>query len=101
MGKAQEMFTESGATLTSGSVPVCPFPGFDRLLGRMKSTGKAPGRGDSFAEAFAKVQWSGLVKHCPLAGCAFISVREDDKRYVGWTGPVPIDYWASKVRGPP
>ena len=47
----------------------------------MKSTGEVMGVGDSFAEAFAKAM-VGAGETLPNGGCAFISVREDDKPYV-------------------
>lgn len=62
--------------------PFAKFPGVDTILGpEMKSTGEVMGVGDSFAEAFAKAQL-GASEILPTSGCAFISVREDDKPYV-------------------
>jgi len=62
--------------------PFAKFPGVDTILGpEMKSTGEVMGVGDSFAEAFAKAQL-GASEILPTGGCAFISVREDDKPYV-------------------
>ncbi|WP_312243577.1 carbamoyl-phosphate synthase large subunit [Stutzerimonas nitrititolerans] len=62
--------------------PFAKFPGVDTILGpEMKSTGEVMGVGDSFAEAFAKAQL-GASEILPNSGCAFISVREDDKPYV-------------------
>jgi len=59
--------------------PFAKFPGVDTILGpEMKSTGEVMGVGDSFAEAFAKAQM-GAGETLPISGCAFISVREDDK----------------------
>ncbi|MBB4865131.1 carbamoyl-phosphate synthase large subunit [Pseudomonas nitritireducens] len=59
--------------------PFAKFPGVDPILGpEMKSTGEVMGVGDSFGEAFAKAQL-GASEILPNAGCAFISVREDDK----------------------
>lgn len=46
----------------------------------MKSTGEVMGVGDSFAEAFAKAQM-GAGEVLPTSGCAFISVREEDKPF--------------------
>ncbi len=61
--------------------PFAKFPGVDPILGpEMKSTGEVMGVGDSFAEAFAKAQL-GASEILPTAGCAFISVREDDKPF--------------------
>ena len=62
--------------------PFVKFPGVDTLLGpEMKSTGEVMGIGDSFAEAFAKSQMGANVK-LPMAGNAFISVRDEDKKLV-------------------
>ncbi|MFT6466837.1 ATP-grasp domain-containing protein, partial [Halopseudomonas sp.] len=62
--------------------PFAKFPGVDPILGpEMKSTGEVMGVGDSFAEAFAKAM-VGAGETLPNGGCAFISVREDDKPYV-------------------
>ncbi|HSR36729.1 MAG TPA: ATP-grasp domain-containing protein, partial [Desulfurivibrionaceae bacterium] len=62
--------------------PFVKFPGVDTILGpEMKSTGEVMGIGDSFAEAFAKSQMGANVK-LPMAGTAFISVRDDDKKHV-------------------
>ena len=62
--------------------PFVKFPGVDTLLGpEMKSTGEVMGIGDTFAEAFAKAQLGANVK-LPLAGNAFISVRDADKKHV-------------------
>lgn len=59
--------------------PFAKFPGVDTILGpEMKSTGEVMGVGDSFAEAFAKAQM-GASETLPTSGCAFISVRDDDK----------------------
>lgn len=59
--------------------PFAKFPGVDTILGpEMKSTGEVMGVGDSFAEAFAKAQM-GAGETLPTSGCAFISVRDDDK----------------------
>jgi carbamoyl-phosphate synthase large subunit len=62
--------------------PFVKFPGVDTLLGpEMKSTGEVMGIGDTFADAFAKAQLGANVK-MPLAGNAFISVRDADKKHV-------------------
>lgn len=59
--------------------PFNKFPGVDPILGpEMKSTGEVMGVGDSFGEAFAKAQL-GANEILPNSGCAFISVRDDDK----------------------
>ncbi len=61
--------------------PFAKFPGVDTILGpEMKSTGEVMGVGDSFAEAFAKAQM-GAGEVLPTSGCAFISVREEDKPF--------------------
>ena len=61
--------------------PFAKFPGVDTILGpEMKSTGEVMGVGDSFAEAFAAQL--GASEILPISGCAFLSVREDDKPYV-------------------
>ncbi len=59
--------------------PFNRFAGVDTLLGpEMKSTGEVMGLDSSFERAFAKSQLGAGVK-LPLAGCAFLSVREADK----------------------
>jgi len=59
--------------------PFNKFPGVDPILSpEMKSTGEVMGIGDSFAEAFAKAHM-GTGQAMPVAGKAFISVREVDK----------------------
>lgn len=62
--------------------PFAKFPGVDTILGpEMKSTGEVMGVGDSFAEAFAKAQ-AGAGERLPSSGCAFVSVRDNDKEGV-------------------
>ncbi len=59
--------------------PFNRFPGVDVLLGpEMKSTGEVMGIDTDFGRAFAKSQLAAGVK-LPLAGTAFISVRDRDK----------------------
>lgn len=59
--------------------PFNRFAGVDTLLGpEMKSTGEVMGLDSSFERAFAKAQLGAGVR-LPLAGCAFLSVREGDK----------------------
>jgi carbamoyl-phosphate synthase large subunit len=71
--------------------PFAKFPGVDPILGpEMKSTGEVMGVGDSFAEAFAKAQL-GASEILPTGGTAFISVREDDKRFVAQVARDLID----------
>lgn len=65
-------------------LPVFPFVKFlvDPILGpEMKSTGEVMGVGKTFAEAYAKGQLGAGVE-IPLAGKAFVSVRDADKKYV-------------------
>ena len=62
--------------------PFLKFPGVDPILGpEMKSTGEVMGIGKTFAEAFAKSQISTNVK-IPQKGNAFISVKDEDKKYI-------------------
>jgi carbamoyl-phosphate synthase large subunit len=59
--------------------PFNKFPGVDPILSpEMKSTGEVMGIGNSFAEAFAKAHM-GTGQSMPVAGKAFVSVREVDK----------------------
>jgi carbamoyl-phosphate synthase large subunit len=59
--------------------PFNRFPDVDTILGpEMKSTGEVMGLDASFERAFAKAQLGAGVK-LPLAGTAFLSVRETDK----------------------
>ena len=59
--------------------PFARFPNVDTILGpEMKSTGEVMGLDASFERAFAKSQLGAGVK-LPLAGTAFLSVREADK----------------------
>ncbi|RJQ47677.1 MAG: carbamoyl-phosphate synthase large subunit [Gammaproteobacteria bacterium] len=59
--------------------PFIKFPGVDTLLGpEMKSTGEVMGVDYSFGAAFAKAQLAAGV-NLPRGGCAFISVRDQDK----------------------
>jgi len=62
--------------------PFARFPGVDTLLGpEMRSTGEVMGLDADFAVAFAKAQL-GAGERLPVAGTAFISVRDDDKARV-------------------
>ena len=72
--------------------PFARFAGVDTILGpEMRSTGevmgldfKRPGEADmapAFARAFAKSQIGGGTT-LPTAGCAFVSVKDDDKPFV-------------------
>ena len=59
--------------------PFARFPDVDLILGpEMKSTGEVMGIDRDFGSAFAKAQ-IGAGMHLPVAGRAFISVRDDDK----------------------
>ncbi|TLK58016.1 hypothetical protein FEM10_35745, partial [Pseudomonas aeruginosa] len=61
--------------------PFAKFPGVHPILGpEIKSTREVMGVGDSLAEAFAKAQMGACEIH-PIAGCAIISDREDDKPF--------------------
>ncbi len=60
--------------------PFAKFQGVDPILGpEMKSTGEVMGIGRSFAEAFAKGMLAAGAR-IPVAGTAFLSVRETDKK---------------------
>ncbi|MEM8731590.1 MAG: carbamoyl-phosphate synthase large subunit, partial [Pseudomonadota bacterium] len=60
-------------------LPFARFPGVDTILGpEMRSTGEVMGWDRDFPRAFLKAQMgAGMV--LPLAGCAFISIRDLDK----------------------
>jgi carbamoyl-phosphate synthase large subunit len=59
--------------------PFVRFPGVDTILGpEMKSTGEVMGIDRSFAMAFAKAELAASTD-LPAEGCAFISVRDEDK----------------------
>jgi carbamoyl-phosphate synthase large subunit len=59
--------------------PFARFPGVDIILGpEMKSTGEVMGLDSDFGRAFAKSQLGGGTA-VPVAGTAFISVRDSDK----------------------
>jgi carbamoyl-phosphate synthase large subunit len=62
--------------------PFSRFPGVDTLLGpEMKSTGEVMGIDRTFGLAFAKSQMA-AGQNLPLAGTAFISVKDEDKEAV-------------------
>ncbi len=62
--------------------PFARFPGVDTILGpEMRSTGEVMGIDKRFDMAFAKSQ-IGAGSVLPQSGCAFISVRENDKQRV-------------------
>jgi carbamoyl-phosphate synthase large subunit len=59
--------------------PFARFPGVDPILSpEMKSTGEVMGLDTEFGRAFAKSQL-GSGTNLPLDGCAFVSVRDQDK----------------------
>jgi carbamoyl-phosphate synthase large subunit len=59
--------------------PFARFPGVDTVLGpEMRSTGEVMGIDREYAVAFAKSQL-GAGNELPLAGCVFVSVRDQDK----------------------
>ncbi|VAX37858.1 Carbamoyl-phosphate synthase large chain [hydrothermal vent metagenome] len=65
-------------------LPFSKFSGVDIVLGpEMKSTGEVMGIASTFAEAFAKAQIS-AGQSLPKKGKIFISVKDDDKRIVGF-----------------
>ncbi len=62
--------------------PFAKFPGVDTLLGpEMKSTGEVMGIDMEFGKAFAKAQLGAGVK-LPLSGKVFVSVKDNDKKYI-------------------
>jgi len=62
--------------------PFGRFPGVDTILGpEMKSTGEVMGIDTKFAMAFAKASLA-ASSNLPDAGLVFISVRDEDKRYL-------------------
>lgn len=59
--------------------PFGKFPGVDPTLGpEMKSTGEVMGSATTFGEAFHKASLAASVE-LPREGCAFLSVRDQDK----------------------
>jgi len=60
--------------------PFGKFPGVDPTLGpEMKSTGEVMGSARTFGEAFHKASLAASAE-LPTGGCAFLSVRDRDKR---------------------
>jgi carbamoyl-phosphate synthase large subunit len=60
-------------------LPFARFHGVDIVLGpEMKSTGEVMGIDLDFGRAYCKSQL-GALQQVPLAGCVFISVKDDDK----------------------
>jgi len=63
-------------------LPFDKFPLVDPILGpEMKSTGEVMGIGVDFGEAYAKAQ-KGANKILPRSGTLFISVKDNDKKYL-------------------
>ena len=63
-------------------LPFDKFPLVDPILGpEMKSTGEVMGIGVDFGEAYAKAQ-KGANKILPRSGTVFISVKDNDKKYL-------------------
>ena len=60
-------------------LPFARFPGVDTILGpEMRSTGEVMGWDRDFPRAFLKAQMgAGMV--LPSSGCAFLSIKDDDK----------------------
>jgi carbamoyl-phosphate synthase large subunit len=66
--------------------PFNKFLGVDPILGpEMRSTGEVMGVGDTFAEAFLKASIA-TGEIFPTEGCAFLSVRDADKKSVAKVG---------------
>ncbi len=71
--------------------PFARFPGVDLLLGpEMKSTGEVMGIDSDFGRAFAKAQLAAGAE-LPTSGKVFISVKNQDKIYLGAIGRELID----------
>jgi len=85
--KLKEMGLDSEIMPTNYAVkaPVFPFNKFrkvDPILGpEMKSTGEVMGRGDCFGEAFGKAI-KGAGELIPSSGNIFVSVKDNDKKYL-------------------
>jgi carbamoyl-phosphate synthase large subunit len=79
-GLGGKPFRDHGHVAVKEAVfPFARFPGVDPILSpEMKSTGEAMGIDSDFGRAFAKAQL-GSGTNLPLAGCAFVSVRDRDK----------------------
>jgi carbamoyl-phosphate synthase large subunit len=74
-----DSITQAHVAVKEAVFPFARFPNVDTLLGpEMKSTGEVMGLDTNFARAFAKAQLGAGVK-LPLAGTAFLSVKESDK----------------------
>ena len=71
-------------------LPFDKFPLVDPILGpEMKSTGEVMGIGPNFGEAYAKAQ-KGANKILPRKGKVFLSVKDDDKKYLKKLVPLLI-----------
>ena len=74
-----EMPTPEYYSVKESVFPFAKFQGVDTLLGpEMKSTGEVMGSGKTFGEAFMKASLGASVR-LPQGGCAFLSVRDEDK----------------------
>jgi len=63
----------------------------DPILGpEMKSTGEVMGIGKNFGEAYAKAQ-KGANKVIPQSGNVFISVKDQDKKYLDKLAPLLVE----------
>jgi carbamoyl-phosphate synthase large subunit len=80
--KLDDSVTRAHVAVKEAVFPFARFPNVDTLLGpEMKSTGEVMGLDTNFARAFAKAQLGAGVK-LPLAGTAFLSVKESDKEAI-------------------
>jgi carbamoyl-phosphate synthase large subunit len=80
--KLDDSVTRAHVAVKEAVFPFARFPNVDTLLGpEMKSTGEVMGLDTNFARAFAKAQLGAGVK-LPLAGTAFLSVKEADKEAI-------------------
>jgi len=72
-------------------LPFDKFPMSDPILGpEMKSTGEVMGIGKNFGEAYAKAQ-KGANKVIPQSGNVFISVKDQDKKYLDKLAPLLVE----------
>jgi len=78
----KEVVTKGFYSVKESVFPFAKFPGVDVVLGpEMRSTGEVMGIDKSFPIAFAKSQMAAGTQ-LPLAGNAFVSVREQDRAYM-------------------
>jgi carbamoyl-phosphate synthase large subunit len=92
---AQQGFTEevelSYFTVKKPVFPFNKFPGADPILGpEMRSTGEVMGISRSLGGAFAKGQMA-TKQMLPKKGCAFLSVRDADKRRAAVVATMLLD----------